>query len=69
MRHLERAHPEQAVNGIEVQASFHCHGVGDLESELGLDELSWLMVHCVVLIRLCGEVIAFTGGTLTLKTK
>ena len=43
--------------------------MGDLESELGLDKLSWLMVHSVVFIWLCGEVITIAGGTLALKTK
>ena len=56
MRHLEGAHSEQAVDGIEVQAGRHGRAVGDLESELGLDDLSWLVVHAVVFIWVSGKV-------------
>ena len=69
MRHLECADPEQTVDGIEVQTGGHCRGVGDLESELGLDQLSWLVVNCGVLIWLCSEVITLAGGALALKSK
>ena len=67
MRHLEGAHPEQVVDGIEVQAGRQGRGVGDLEPELGLDDLSWLVIHAVVLIRICGEVQLLAGGTLASK--
>ena len=67
MGHLEGAHSEQAVDGIEVQTGRQGRGVGDLEPELGLDDLSRLVVHAVVLIRICGKVQLLAGGTLALK--
>ena len=67
MRHFEGTNPEQAVDRIEVQAGRQGRGVGDLEPELGLDDLSRLVVHAVVLIRICGKVQLLAGGTLALK--
>ena len=67
MRHLEGTNPEEAVDGVEVKAGRQGRGVGDLESELGLNDLSRLVVHAVVLIRICGKVQLLAGGTLALK--
>ena len=66
MGHLEGAHSEQVVDRIEVQTGRQGRGVGDLEPELGLDDLSRLVVHAVVLIRICGKVQLLAGGTLAL---
>ena len=56
MRHLESTDSEQAVDGIEVQAGGQGRAVGDLESELGLYDLPWLVVHAVVFIGVCGKI-------------
>lgn len=56
VRHLEGAHSEQVVDGIEVQAGRQGRAVGDLEPELGLDNLPWLVEHTVVLIWICRKV-------------
>ena len=55
--YLEGADPEQAVDGVDLQPRRHGRGVRDLEPELGLDDLTWLVEGGVVLVRVNREVI------------
>ena len=68
-RHLEGAHPEQAVDGMEVQGGGDSCGVRDLQSELGHHNLPRLVVRGVVLVWIGGEVQVLACGTHALNTK